>query len=66
MMCTGTILQFGIPRVVIGENKNFGGNEEFLRSKGVEVLIANDEDCIDLMTRFINEKPELWAEDIAE
>ena len=66
MLCTGTILQFGIPRVVIGENKNFGGNEEFLRSKGVEVLIANDEDCIDLMTRFINEKPELWAEDIAE
>ena len=66
MMCTGTILQFGIPRVVIGENKNFGGNEEFLRSKGVEVLIANDEDCIKLMTRFINEKPELWAEDIAE
>ena len=66
MMCTGTILQFGIPRVVIGENKNFGGNEEFLRSKGVEVLIANDEDCIELMTRFINEKQELWAEDIAE
>ncbi|EAU51970.1 nucleoside deaminase [Amylibacter sp.] len=66
MMCTGTILQFGIPRVVIGENKNFGGNEEFLRSKGVEVLIANDEDCIELMTKFINEKPELWAEDIAE
>ncbi|MDB2650709.1 nucleoside deaminase [Amylibacter sp.] len=66
MMCTGTILQFGIPRVVIGENKNFGGNEEFLRSKGVEVLIANDEDCIELMTRFINEKPKLWAEDIAE
>ena len=66
MMCTGTILQFGIPRVVIGENKNFGGNEEFLRSKGVEVLIANDEDCIELMTRFINEKPGLWAEDIAE
>ena len=66
MMCTGTILQFGIPRIVIGENKNFGGNEEFLRSKGVEVLIANDEDCIELMTRFINEKPELWAEDIAE
>lgn len=66
MMCTGTILQFGIPRVVIGENKNFGGNEEFLRSKGVEVLIANDEGCIELMTRFINEKPKLWAEDIAE
>ena len=66
MMCTGTILQFGIPRVVIGENKNFGGNEDFLRSKGVEVVIADDIDCINLMAKFINEKPELWAEDIAE
>ena len=66
MMCTGTILQFGIPRVVIGENKNFGGNEHFLRSKGVEVVIADDTDCINLMAKFINEKPELWAEDIAE
>ncbi|HAD28774.1 MAG TPA: tRNA-specific adenosine deaminase [Rhodobacteraceae bacterium] len=66
MMCSGTILQFGIPRVVIGENTNFGGNETFLRSKGVEVIIVNDPDCIDLMKRFITEKPELWAEDIAE
>ena len=66
MMCTGTIIQFGIPRVVIGENKTFGGNEEFLRSKGVEVIIADDTDCIALMQRFITEKPELWAEDIAE
>ena len=66
MMCSGTILQFGIPRVVIGENTNFGGNEEFLRSKGVEVIIANDSDCVNLMQLFINEKPELWAEDIAE
>ena len=66
MMCTGTILQFGIPRVVIGENKNFGGNEDFLISKGVEVILANDLDCIELMARFIEEKPELWAEDIAE
>lgn len=66
MMCAGTILQFGIPRVVIGENKNFGGNEDFLRSKGVEVVIADDTDCINLMAKFINEKPELWAEDIAE
>ena len=66
MMCTGTIIQFGIPRVVIGENKTFGGNEDFLRSKGVEVIIANDADCIALMQRFIDEKPELWAEDIAE
>jgi cytosine deaminase len=66
MMCTGTILQFGIPRVVIGENINFGGNEDFLISKGVEVILANDPDCIELMARFIEEKPELWAEDIAE
>ena len=66
MMCTGTIIQFGIPRVVIGENETFGGNEEFFRSKGVEVILADDEDCIALMRRFIEEKPELWAEDIAE
>ena len=66
MMCSGTIIQFGIPRVVIGENINFGGNEDFLRSKGVEVIIANDSLCIDLMTKFISAKPELWAEDISE
>jgi cytosine deaminase len=66
MMCAGTIVQFGIPRVVIAENTNFGGNEEFLRSRGVEVLVADDADCIALMRRFIREKPELWAEDISE
>ena len=66
LMCTETIIQFGIPRVVIGENKTFGGNEEFLRSRGVEVIIADDPDCAALMERFIREKPELWAEDIAE
>ena len=66
MMCSGTIIQFGIPRVVVGENKNFGGNEDFLRSKGVEVIVADDPDCIALMQRFIDEKPELWAEDIAD
>ena len=66
MMCTGTIIQFGIPRVVVGENRNFGGNEEFLRSKGVEVIVVNDADCIELMARFIREKPALWNEDIAE
>ena len=66
MMCTGTIIQFGIPRVVIGENTTFGGNEDFLRSNGVEVIVADDPDCIALMTRFIEEKPELWNEDIAE
>lgn len=66
MMCSGTIVQFGIPRVVIAENTTFGGNEDFLRSRGVEVIVANDADCIALMERFIRERPELWAEDIAE
>ena len=66
MMCTGTIIQFGIPRLVIGENVTFGGNENFLRERGIEVVIADDADCKELMRRFIEEKPELWAEDIAD
>lgn len=66
MMCTGTIIQFGIPRVVIGEAETFPGNPDFLRERGVEVIIADDEECKALMRRFITEKPELWAEDIAE
>ena len=66
MMCSGTIVQFGISRVVIGENINFGGNEDFLQERGIEVFVANDRDCINLMKRFIDEKPELWAEDIAD
>ena len=65
MMCTGTILQFGIPRVVIGEAKNFAGNIEFLSGRGVEVVLMHDEACIDLMTRFMQERPDLWHEDIA-
>ncbi len=66
MMCSGTIVQFGIPRVIVGENANFGGNEDFLRSRGVEVIVVDDADCIALMKRFVEEKPELWLEDIAE
>ena len=66
MMCSGTIVQFGIPRVVVGENTTFGGNESFLRERGIEVVVADDPDCIALMEKFIREKPELWAEDIAE
>ena len=66
MMCTGTIIQFGIPRVVIGENETFDGNIPFLRDRGVEVHLLQDPDCIALMQRFIREKPELWNEDIAE
>jgi creatinine deaminase len=65
MMCSGAILQFGITRVVVGENRNFPGNIDFLRSRGVEVLLGNDSDCVALMARFIKERPELWDEDIA-
>lgn len=64
MMCSGTIVQFGIPRVVIGENKTFGGNEEFLRSRGVEVVVVNDPACIAMMAEFIAAQPQLWNEDI--
>lgn len=66
MMCAGTIIQFGIGRVVIGEDVNFAGNIEFLRSRGVDVTLMDDPHCKDLMARFINERPELWYEDIAE
>jgi cytosine/creatinine deaminase len=65
MMCAGTIVQFGIKRVVVGENANFGGNEEFLRQRGIEVVLLDDAACKDLMGKFIREKPELWSEDIA-
>ena len=64
MMCSGTTVQFGIPRVVIGENTTFGGNEDFLKSRGVDVVIANDPTCIAMMEQFIKDKPELWNEDI--
>ena len=66
MMCSGTILQFGIPRVVVGEDKNFEGNIPFLSERGVDVALIKHPDCITLMGRFIRERPELWNEDIAE
>ena len=66
MMCTGTILQFGIRRVVIGEAQNFGGNIDFLTSEGVDVTVLDDPDCIAMMSKFILEKPAIWFEDIAE
>ena len=66
MMCAGTIVQFGIPAVVILENRNFGGNEDFLRANGVAVTIVDDPRCVELMARFIAERPELWNEDIGE
>jgi creatinine deaminase len=66
MMCSGTIVQFGIPALVILENRNFGGNEDFLRAQGVAIAIVDDPRSIDLMARFIAEKPDLWNEDIGE
>jgi cytosine deaminase len=65
MMCAGTVVQFGVPRVVVGEDRNFPGNPGFLRAHGVEVVLLDDPDCVELMARFIRERPELWDEDIA-
>jgi creatinine deaminase len=66
MMCTGTIILFKIPTVVIGECVNFGGNEQLLRDHGIDVINLNDPSCIELMARFIRERPDIWNEDIAE
>ena len=66
MMCAGTVVQFGIPRVVVGENATFGGNEDFLRSRGVEVVVLGDGRCEALMRRFQTERPDVWNEDIME
>lgn len=63
-MCSGTILLYGIPKVVIGENHSFKGSEELLKTNGVEVIVLNDPECQALMKEFIHNKPELWNEDI--
>jgi creatinine deaminase len=65
MMCSGTMVQFGIERVVVGEANNFAGNIEFLREHEVEVVLMDDAECIELMGRFIRERPDVWDEDIA-
>ena len=65
-MCTGAILLYEIPRVVIGENRTFLGGEELLRSRGVEVVVLDDAECVAMMEAFIAERPELWNEDIGE
>ncbi len=64
VMCSGAILLYGIPRVVVGENLTFMGEEELLRSRGVKVDVLHDAECIRLMTGFIAESPDLWNEDI--
>ena len=63
-MCAGAILLYGIPKVIIGENKTFMGDEELLRSRGAEVEVLQDETCINMMSKFIEENPDLWNEDI--
>jgi cytosine deaminase len=63
-MCSGAILLYGIPRVVIGENRTFLGEEDLLRARGVSVEVVQDPSCIRLMTDFIRAHPALWNEDI--
>ncbi len=65
-MCSGAILLYGIPKVIIGDNQSFQGPEDHLRSRGVELEILDDSDCIRMMRDFILEKPLLWNEDIGE
>jgi cytosine/creatinine deaminase len=65
-MCSGAILLYGIPKVVIGENRTFMGAEGLLRARGVEVTVVDDPECVALMESFITENPDLWGEDIGE
>ncbi len=65
-MCTGAILLYGIPRVVVGENQTFLGGEDLLNARNVEVEVLDEQRCIDLMTAFVAARPEVWNEDIGE
>lgn len=65
-MCSGAVLLYGIPKVVIGENHTFQGPEEYLKSRGVKLVVAEDAECRQLMEKFIKENPGLWYEDIGE
>jgi len=65
-MCSGAILLYGIPKVVVGENQTFVGEEDLLRSRGVALDVLQDPTCIDLMRRFIRDHPDLWNEDIGK
>lgn len=65
-MCSGAILLYGIPKVIIGENQTFMGSEQLLREHGVEVIVENDPTCIQMMEEFIAKNPALWNEDIGE
>ena len=65
-MCSGAILLYGIPRVIVGENRTFQGPEDYVRSRGVELTVVDDDECIRLMRDFIDANPSLWNEDIGE
>src|SRR5215218_10380669 len=65
-MCTGAILLYKIPRVIIGENTTFYGGEDYLRQRGVDVTVLDDQECTEMMREFIEKNPELWNEDIGE
>ncbi|MFW7343213.1 nucleoside deaminase [Pollutimonas sp. H1-120] len=65
-MCSGAILLYGIPHIIVGENQTFMGEEEWLRSRGIKVDVLQDAGCIALMRKFIDDKPSLWNEDIGE
>ena len=65
-MCTGAILLYGIPKIVIGENKTFFGEEALLKARGVEVVVVDDLECKEMMKQFIHDNPELWNEDIGK
>jgi cytosine/creatinine deaminase len=65
-MCSGAILLYGIPTVIIGENQTFLGEEDWLRSRGVSVRVLQDQTCVRLMQEFIRDHPDLWNEDIGE
>jgi cytosine/creatinine deaminase len=65
-MCTGAILLYGIPRVVMGENRTFVGGEDYLRARGVEVVDLDDPECFEMLEEFIAAHPEIWHEDIGQ
>jgi len=65
-MCSGTALLYGIPKIVVGENRTFQGPEDYVRSRGVELVILDNEECVTLMREFIAARPELWNEDIGQ
>jgi len=66
IMCTGTALLYRIPRVVIGENRNFLGAEDLFRERGVELVVLDDAECVEMMAEFVREHTDLWSEDIGK